>query len=521
MRIGGVFFMRDLKRILELRFENHSQREIARMLKVSRNTVRDVFDAADAAGVYWNTAYNLSESQINELLFPSNGIDVSYEQPDYAYVHKELLKVGVSLKMLWKEYVDQCKSTHKVYLKYSAFCNNYSSYVKKNKLTMHITHKPGDRIMVDWDGKTMKVHDRSLNQDVTAYMFVAVLPFSMYCYVEACPRMDSKNWINCHIHAFEYFGGVSRILVPDNLKTGVTEHKKYEDPVLNKSYQEMADYYGMAVIPARVKKPRDKSAAEGSVFSVSTTIIGKLRNRTFFTFESLNKAIYIELNKLNNDEFQKREGSRKSVYMDEEKDFMNPLPEHPFELSEWKMATVQMNYHIQVEKMNYSTPYEYVGKRVEVKLTKDTVTVYYKKNQICQHKRLYGHRNQYSTNEAHMPKNHQLFQWNKERFMNWAATIGPSTVELINLMFSRYKVEEQAYKGCLSILKLSDKYSQARLENACKLALSRLSNPTYKNIKLILESGQDEAKQEPENTINKEDTTYAFTRGTEYYGGKK
>ena len=521
MRIGGVFFMRDLKRILELRFENHSQREIARMLKVSRNTVRDVFDAADAAGVYWNIAYNLSESQINELLFPSNGIDVSYEQPDYAYVHKELLKVGVSLKMLWKEYVDQCKSTHKVYLKYSAFCNNYSSYVKKNKLMMHITHKPGDRIMVDWDGKTMKVHDRSLNQDVTAYMFVAVLPFSMYCYLEACPHMDSKNWINCHIHAFEYFGGVSRILVPDNLKTGVIEHKKYEDPVLNKSYQEMADYYGMAIIPTRVKKPRDKSAAEGSVFSVATTIIGKLRNRTFFTFESLNKAIYIELNKLNNEEFQKREGSRKSVYMDEEKDFMNPLPEHPFELSEWKMATVQMNYHIQVEKMNYSTPYEYVGKRVEVKLTKDTVTVYYKKNQICQHKRLYGHRNQYSTNEAHMPKNHQLFQWNKERFMNWAATIGPSTVELINLMFSRYKVEEQAYKGCLSILKLSDKYSQARLENACKLALSRLSNPTYKNIKLILESGQDEAKQEPENTINKEDTTYAFTRGTEYYGGKK
>lgn len=254
---------------------------------------------------------------------------------------------------------------------------------------------------------------------------------------------------------------------------------------------------------------------------MATTIIGILRNRTFFTFESLNKAIYIELNKLNNEEFQKREGSRKSVYMNEEKDYMNPLPEHPFELSEWKMATVQLNYHIQVDKMNYSIPYEYVGKKVEVKLTKDTITVYYKKNQICQHKRLYGHRNQYSTNDAHMPKNHQLFQWNKERFMNWAATIGPSTVELITIMFSRYKVEEQAYKGCLSILKLSDKYSQARLENACKLALSRLSNPTYKNIKLILESGQDEVKREPERTTNKEDTKYAFTRGAEYYGGKK
>ena len=163
--------------------------------------------------------------------------------------------------------------------------------------------------------------------------------------------MDSKNWINCHVHAFEYFDGVSRILVPDNLKTGVIAHKKYEDPVLNKSYQEMADHYGMAIIPARVRRPKDKGAAEGSVYSVATTIIGKLRNRRFFTFESLNKAIYMELNQLNNEPFQKREGSRKSVYMDEEKDFMNPLPEHPFELSEWKRATVQMNYHIQVDKM--------------------------------------------------------------------------------------------------------------------------------------------------------------------------
>lgn len=512
--------MRDLKRILELRFENHSQREIARMLKLSRNTVRDVFSAADAAGLFWNSAHSLSENQIEELLFPKTGIDVSYVQPNYVYIHKELLKVGVSLKMLWKEYVDECKSSHKPYLKYSAFCRNYSDYVKKNKLTMHIKHKPGDRIMVDWDGKTMKVHDRSLNQDVTAYLFVAVLPFSMYCYVEACPSMDSKNWINCHVHAFEYFGGVTRILVPDNLKTGVIQHKKYEDPVLNKSYQEMADHYDMAIIPARVRSPKDKAAAEGSVNSVATTIIGLLRKRTFFTFEALNQAILIELNNLNDEPFQKREGSRRSIYLEEEKEFMNPLPEYPFELSEWKTVTVHMNYHIQIDRMNYSVPYEYVGKRVEVKSTKNTITVYYKKNQICEHKRLYGHKNQYSTNEAHMPENHQFFMWDKEKFLNWAATIGPSTVTLINQLFDRYKVEEQAYKGCMSILKLSDKFTQARLEKACKLALSRLSNPTYKNIRLILESGQDEVNHEITEDI-KEDITYAFTRGEEYYGGKK
>ncbi len=512
--------MRDLKRILELRFKNYSQRDIARMLKISRNTIRDVFNASDASGVFWDKAYNLSESQLEELLFPKNGLDVSYAQPDYDYVHKELLRVGVSLKMLWKEYVDSCSESHKAYLKYSAFCNNYSSYVKKNKLTMHIKQKPGDKIMVDWDGKTLKVHDRSLNQEVTAYLFVAVLPFSMYCYVEACPSMDSKNWINAHIHAFEYFGGVTRILVPDNLKTGVIQHKKYEDPVLNKSYQEMADHYGMAILPARVRSPKDKASAEGSVYSIATTIIGLLRNRTFFTFEALNKAILIELNKLNEEPFQKRDGSRKSVYLDEEKDFMNPLPEFPFELSEWKMATVQMNYHIQIDKMNYSVPYEYVGKCVEVKLSKDWITVFYKKNQICEHKRLYGRRNQYSTNEAHMPKNHQLFMWNKERFIQWATTIGPSTLEIINRIFARYKVEEQGYKSCLSILKLGDKYSQARLENACKLALSRLSNPTYKNIKLILESGQDEVNHEQQDNKN-EDMTYAFTRGADYYGGKQ
>lgn len=206
--------------------------------------------------------------------------------------------------------------------------------------------------------------------------------------------------------------------------------------------------------------------------------------------------------------------------MNEEKDFMNPLPEKAFELSEWKMATVQMNYHIQVDKMNYSVPYEYVGKRVEVKCTKDTSTVFYKKNLICEHKRLYGHRNQYSTNEAHMPKNHQLYEWNKDRFMNWASTIGPGTIAVLDSLFNRYKIEEQAYKGCLSILKLSDKYSQARLENACQLALERLTNPTYKNIRLILESGQDEVKYVKNDTQN-EDTTYAFTRGEEYYGGKK
>ena len=198
---------------------------------------------------------------------------------------------------------------------------------------------------------------------------------------------------------------------------------------------------------------------------------------------------------------------------------MKSLPEYPFELSSWKKATVQLNYHIQVDKMNYSVPYEYVSKKVDVKMSKDFVNIYYSGLQIASHKRLYGRKNQYSTIELHMPKNHQLYEWNKDRFLMWAKNIGPSTYEVINRHIHRYHVEEQSYKGCISILKLSDKYTALRLENACKLALEHILNPTYKNIRLILEAGQDEKEEGNPSTEQSDD--HALVRGSSYYGGKK
>ncbi len=258
---------------------------------------------------------------------------------------------------------------------------------------------------------------------------------------------------------------------------------------------------------------------EGSVGDITRAVIGKLRNRKFFSFESLNKAIQIEMDKFNAKPFQKRDGSRISVYEEEEKDFMKPLPETPYELSSWKTATVQLNYHIQVDKMNYSVPYEYVGKKVDVKITGDTVMAYYKGTAIASHRRLYGRRNQYSTIEIHMPKNHQLFQWNADRFLKWAMSIGPNTNMVIEKHIHRYSVEEQSYKGCISILKLSDKYTATRLENACKLALSHIPNPTYKNIRLILEAGQDEIENPLK--IQDESDEHALVRGSAYYGGRR
>ncbi|MBR3251757.1 MAG: IS21 family transposase [Erysipelotrichaceae bacterium] len=512
--------MSDNKRILRLYFEGNSQRQIAGMMKVSRDrTVAPAIKAAEKLKLTMEKIADLSEDELTSLLFPDKKYIPEYVQPDYEYCHKELLKDGVTLSLLYEEYVSQCRDQKLPSYKRTQFFDKYAEYVRKNRLTMHISHKPADRIQVDWDGVTMEVFDEYTGEISTAYLFVGTLPFSMFSYVEACPSMKIHDWINCHIHMFEYFDGVSRLLIPDNLKTGVISNRKYEDPVTNKAYQEMADHYDITIIPARVRMPKDKAAVEGAVGNVTNAIIGKLRNRKFFSIESLNKAIRIELDRFNDKPFQKKDGSRRSVYEEEEKPFMKSLPEYPYELSSWKIATVQMNYHIQVDKMNYSVPHEYAGKKVDVKLTKDAINVFYKGTQIASHRRLYGRRNQYSTLEIHMPENHQLYQWNADRFLNWAKSIGPNTYQVIDRHIHRYSVEEQSYKGCISILKLSDKYTALRLENACQLALDHISNPTYKNIRLILEAGQDET-QKPEKT-KEESADHALVRGSSYYGGKR
>ena len=512
--------MSDNKAILKLHFRGYSQRQIAESVKASRkNTVSPVIKAATAMKLSLEQIVDLSEDELNALLFPEKLFIPEYVQPDYEYCHKELMKDGVTLSLLYEEYVAQCRSAKKPFYKRTQFFDKYAGYVKKHRLTMHINHKPGDRVMVDWDGTTMEVCDEYTGEITTAYLFVGTLPFSMLSYVQACPTMKVHDWIDCHIRMFEYFDGVPRLLVPDNLKAGIITNKKYEDPVTNKTYQEMADHYGITIIPTRVRAPKDKAAVEGSVGDITNAVIGILRNRKFFSFEALNKAIQIEMDKFNTKPFQKRDGSRMSVYEEEEKDFMKPLPDVPYELSSWKTATVQLNYHIQIDKMNYSVPYEYVGKKVDVKITKDTITAYYKGTSIASHRRLYGRRNQYSTVEIHMPKNHQLYQWNADRFLNWAKSIGPYTQQVIDKHIHRYSVEEQSYKGCISILKLSDKYTATRLENACQLALSHIPNPTYKNIRLILEAGQDEAEQPLKNQSESEE--HALVRGSSYYGGKR
>jgi transposase len=317
---------------------------------------------------------------------------------------------------------------------------------------------------------------------------------------------------------YRFFGGVSKVLVPDNLKTGV-ERADWYNPTINKTYHEMAEHYDTAVVPARVRKPQDKPNAEGTVGIISTWIIAALRNQKYFRLIELNQAILEKLEAFNRKLFQKKEGSRLSVFLEQEKAFLLPLPKTPYELATWKIATVQINYHIAVDKMNYSVPYEYIKRQVDVRITRNVIEVFFNNHRICSHPRLSGYPGQYSTTQAHMPTDHQAYvQWNAARFIVWAQKIGPNTETAVRAILYSHKVEQQSYKSCLALIKLADKYSVTRLEAACKKALFYTSMPSYKSVKTILSTGQDKVAAEPEPSTAANVQSYGFTRGANYYG---
>lgn len=281
----------------------------------------------------------------------------------------------------------------------------------------------------------------------------------------------------------------------------------------------MADHYQTALLPARILAPKDKAAVEGSVGQLTSHIIARLRNQKFFELSAMNRSIRKELERFNQADFQKKDGSRASVFEEEEFPFMQSLPQYLYEFAQWKMATVQLNYHIALDNMNYSVPYSYVKKKVDVRYTKSMVEILSHGSRICSHKRLYGQHGQYSTIIQHMPINHQLYsEWDAKRFLQWAETVGPSVKETVQKVLTSYRIEEQAYKSCLALLKLAEKYSPERLQNACHVALEHIPVPRYKNIRLILEAGQDKAALSIKEQTNAKESG-AFVRGAAYYGG--
>ena len=377
---------------------------------------------------------------------------------DYASVHKELQRSGVTLNLLWLGYCGQCWAAGEIPYQSTQFTKCYADYLAKVNATMPLNHKPGEVMQVDWAGDTAAVIDTDTGEIIPAYVFVATLPYSGYSYVEAFFSMNQETWTTAHVNAYKYFGGVTRIIQCDNLKTGVQKHGK-DEVVLNKSYQELAEHYGTAILPARVRAPKDKAAVEGTVGIISTFILAALRNRQFLSLLELNEAIWDRLEMFNHKPFQKREGSRASSFA-EERPFLRPLPPRPFELATWKVATVGLNYHISVERMNYSVPFEYIKQKVDARFTKATVEVFYGGNRICSHPRLYGRFNQYSTIQEHMPPEHQKYvQWNGERFIHWAGKAGSNTQVTVQAILCSYKVEQQGYISDFYIyFSLADKH---------------------------------------------------------------
>lgn len=506
--------------ILRLSAQGISQRSIAKSCDCSRNTVAKVLAQARQRKVEWSAVQGLTDGELQNLLFPNQIQPISRKVPDCEYIHREMARSGVTLSLLWNEYCEQCRIGSEIPLKYTQYCNYYRKFVVVTKATMHLNHKVGEQMEVDWAGQTAVIIDRDSGEIIPAYIFVAVLSYSQYAYVEAFIRQDQECWIAAHVNAFKFFGGVTRILTPDNLKTSVIQTSWYT-PVINKTYHEMAEHYGTAVIPARVRKPKDKPNAEGTVGVISTWILAALRHYQFFSLAELNEAIRSKLDTFNSNPFQKKAGSRLSSFMEEEKLALQPLPVSPYELALWKVAVVQFNYHITVDKMHYSVPYEYIKHQVDVRITRLVIEVFFQSQRICSHSRLFGREGQYSTIVEHMPDNHQKYlQWDGQRFIAWAKNVGPNTVIVIRAILTSHKVEQQGYRSCMALLKMADRYSVIRLEAACTRALSYTPNPSYKNIITILKSGQD-SLQNPPTTNPPPDTDgddHSFTRGADYYG---
>jgi len=512
--------MTNYREILRLHGRGISQRAIATSCQCSRNTVKKVLARAKEMSLGWPLRDDITDGDLEKLLFPDSTATASRRQPDLEYIHKEMAKSGVTLRLLWTEYCTICRLSNEQPLMYSQFCYHYQMHAQKKRATMHITRKPGEQIEVDWAGQTAAIVNDETGEIIPAYVFVAVLSYSQYAYVEAFLARDQECWIAAHVNMYRFYGGVSKLLVPDNLKTGV-ERADWYSTTINKVYHEMAEHYDTAVVPARIRKPKDKPNAEGTIGNISTWIIAALRNQKYFSLTALNQAIREKLEAFNRKPFQKKEGSRLSVFLEQEKPFLQPLPGTPYELATWKIATVQLNYHIAVDKMNYSVPYEYIKRKVDVRVTRQVIEVFFNNHRICSHPRLYGYPGQYSTMEAHMPPDHQAYvQWNADRFIAWARKIGPNTETTVKAILSSHKVEQQGYKSCLALIKLADRYSVIRLEAACKRALFYTPVPSYKSVKAILSTGQDKIDNSSEPVTPDNAAAYGFTRGAEYYGRK-
>jgi transposase len=508
--------MRKIREILRLRYDlKCSYSEIARSIKIGQSTVGDCINRAKQAGISWPLPEKLDDAKLEVMLYKSsdNQSVSGAKNIDFAYIHKELKRKGVTKQLLWYEY----KEKNPDGLGYSRFCSLYREWAKTLNLSMRQIHKLGEKLFIDYAGMTVPIIiDTKTGEIKEAQIFAATFGASNYTYAEATWTQNLSDWIGSHVNAFDFFGGVPEILVPDNLKSAVTKAHRYE-PDLNPTYQDMAQHYGVAVIPARVRKPKDKAKAEQAVLHIERRILAKLRNRRFFSLNELNQAIKVLLEQVNRQPFQKLPGSRLSQFETLEKPTLRPLPNNRYEFAEWKKAKAGVDYHIALDGCYYSVPFTYVKKELDVRYTTHIVEVFYKNNRIASHRR-HNKKGKYTTLVEHMPKSHQKYaEWTPNRIINWARTQGSYVGLFAKKLIEQYMHPQQGFRSCMGLIRLGKTYNKDRLNKACQRALA-IKAFGYKSVQSILKNNLD---QQPlaQTADEKQVTACAHdnVRGENYY----
>ena len=504
--------MRKVREVLRLGLLcGKTQREIACSCRIAHSTAGKYLQKAREIELTYQKAHEMDDAELCRVLHIERGRrpDINRPEPDWHYIHQELKKKSVTLQLLWEEY----KEIYPHGYQSTQFCERYRRWKKTIQVSLRQTHKAGEKMFVDYAGHTEGIRDRYTGKERDAQIFVAVLGASNYTYAEAQWDQSLACWIDGHVHAFEYFGGVSRVTVVDNLKSGVSAACRYE-PDINPTYHDMAKHYGTVVMPTRVRRPKDKAKVEAAVLVVERWILARLRNQTFFSLHDLNTAIAELCDNLNQRRFKKMPGSRTSVFEALEKPALLPLPLYRYEFAQWKKAKVNIDYHVELNGHYYSAPYQLVQRQVHIRYTRQTVEILHAGRRVASHKRsdVPGH---HTTVKEHMPKSHQQYlEWNPSRIIRWANSIGEATGCLVKEILNSRRYPEQGYRSCLGLLRLGKNYSPPRLEAACRRALT-IGAHSYKSVRSILEKGLDQQSWPPTRPT----TTIAHEniRGSHYF----
>ena len=505
--------MKKAKEILRLKFEaGLSNHKIARASSVSASTVWDTVTRFEMTGLSWPLAATMKEGELERRLYRKRGsVEANPERvPDWAEVQGELRHKHVTLRLLWEEYKTEFPDGYQ----YSWFCERYRTWRKRVDVVMRQEHKLGERVFLDWAGDTLPLTDALTGEVRPCYLFVAVLGASNYLYAEPSLSQDLEAFLQAHVRMFEFFGGVPELLVPDNQKTGVTKASRYE-PDLNPAYTALAEHYGCAVLPTRPYKPRDKAKVETAVLIAERRIIARLRKRVFFSLAELRAAVVEQVRQLNERPFSRLPGSRRSIFVSEEQPALRPLPARPYEHHVRRKARVHIDYHVELLGHRYSVPYLLTGEQVEIRYTENVVEIFHEGLRVASHVRSFV-KGKATTDLAHMPPAHQAVTgWSPERFERWARTVGPETERLIAAVLERYPHPALAYRSCLGILRLAERYEPSRLERAAERSLT-FGGASYKSVSHVLKAGLDREAL-PAGRPRPEPLFHENLRGADYF----